>query len=129
MTRQNNPYRDDFVVDTIDLKKIVEDLVGLEEIPASQELGIVEDQEKEWIDDRSKLEVEFDDEQHTSYEQELTNLRVVEWLNEMTSDPKETSVTIQDVDRESRKNKKMTKMLLPGQPRKGNCSFLRPTLT
>ena len=31
------------------------------------------------------------------------NLRNLEWLNEMTSDPKETSVTIQDVDRESMK--------------------------
>ena len=32
------------------------------------------------------------------------NLRVLEWLNEMTSHPIETSVTIQDVDRESMKN-------------------------
>ena len=47
---------------------------------------------------RSKPEVEFDDEQQQSYEQDLTNLRVLDWLNEMTSDPKETSVTIQDVD-------------------------------
>ena len=37
-----------------------------------------------------------------SYEQDLTNLRVWEWFNEMTLDPRETS-TIQDVDRESRK--------------------------
>ena len=51
----------------------------------------------------SKPEVEFHDEQQQSYEQDLTNLRVLEWLNEMTSDPKETSVTIQDVDRESTK--------------------------
>ena len=35
--------------------------------------------------------------------QKLTNLQVIEWLNEMTSDPKETSVTIQDIDRESKK--------------------------
>ena len=33
----------------------------------------------------------------------MTNLRVLEWLNETTSDPEETSVTIQDVDRESMK--------------------------
>ena len=46
-------------------------------------------------------EVEFDDEQQQSYEQDLTHLRVLEWLNEMTSDPKETSVMFQDVDRES----------------------------
>ena len=55
----------------------------------------------EWVDDRSKPAEEFDDEQQQSYEQDLTNLRVLEWLNEMTSEPKETSVTIQDVDRES----------------------------
>ena len=51
-------------------------------------------------------EVEFDDEQQQSYEQELTNLRVLEWMNEMKSNPKETSVTIQDVDRESMKYRK-----------------------
>ena len=101
--KKNNPYRDDFVVERIDLKKILEELVGLEEIPASQDIDIVDDQDKEWIDDRSKLEVEFDDEQQQAYEQELTNLRVLEWLNEMTSDSKETSVTIQDVDRKSKK--------------------------
>ena len=109
-TRQNagkrsrkkyNPYGDDFVVDRIDLKKIVEEVVGLEEITVSQDIDIVDDHDEEWVDDRSKPEVEFDDEQQHSYEQDLTNLRVLEWLNEMTSDPKETSVTIPDGDRES----------------------------
>ena len=66
-------------MDRIDLKKIVEEVVVLEDITV------------------------FDDEQQQSYEQELTNLRVLEWLNEMTSHPMETSVTIQDVDRESMK--------------------------
>ena len=101
MTRSKknyNPYGDDLVVDRIDLKKIVEEVVGLEEITVSQDIDIVDDHEEEWIEDRLKPEVEFDDEQQQSYEQELTNLRVFEWLNEMTSDPKEISVTIQDVD-------------------------------
>ena len=111
-TRQNdktrprkryNPYGDDFVVDRIDLKKIGEEVVGLEEITVSQDIDIVDDHDDEWVDDRSKPEVEFDDEQQQSYEQDLTNLRVLEWLNEMTSDPKETSVMIQDVDRGSMK--------------------------
>ena len=111
-TRQNdgtrprkkyNLYGDDFVVDRIDLKKIVKEVVGLEEITVSQDIDIVDDHDDEWVDDRSKPEVEFDDEQQQSYEQDLTNLRVLEWLNEMTSDPEETSVTIQDVDRESLK--------------------------
>ena len=101
--KKYNPYGDDFVVDRIDLKKIVEEVVGLEEITVSQDIDIVDDHDDEWVDDRSKPEVEFDDEQQQSYEQDLTNLRVLEWLNEMTSDPEETSVTIQDVYRESMK--------------------------
>ena len=103
LTKKYNNYGDDFVVDRIDLKNIVEELVGLEEITVSQDIDIVDDCNKEWIDDRSKPEVEFEDEEQKSYEQDLTNLCVFEWLNEMTSDPKEISVTIQDVDRESMK--------------------------
>ena len=99
--KKYNPFGDDFVVDRIELKKIGEEVVGLEEATVSQDIDIVDDHDDEWVDDRSKPEVEFDDEQHQSYEQDLTNLRVLEWLNEMTSDPKETSVTIHDVDRES----------------------------
>ena len=101
-TKKYNPYGDNFVVYRIDLKKIGEEVVGLEEINVSQ----VDDHDNEWVDDRSKPEVEIDDEQQQSYEQDLTNLRVLEWLNEMTSDPKATSVTIQDVDRESMKYRK-----------------------
>ena len=101
--KKYNPYGDDFVVDRIDLKKIVEEVVGLEEITVSQDIDIVDDHDDEWVDDRSKPEVEFDDELQQSYEQDLTNLRVLEWLNEMTSDPEETRVTIQDVDCESMK--------------------------
>ena len=93
-------------MDRIDLKKIVEEVVVLEDITVSQEIDIVDDQDEEWIEDRSKPEVEFNDEQQQSYEQELTNLRVLECLSKMTSDPKETSVTIQDVDRESMKYRK-----------------------
>ena len=99
----NNPYGDDFVVDRIDLKKIVEEVVGLVGITVSQDIDIIDVHDQEWIEDLSKHEVEFDDEQLESYEKDLTNLRVLEWLNEMTSDPKETRVTIQDVDRESKK--------------------------
>ena len=104
--KKYNPYGDDFVVDSIDLRKIVEEVVGLEGITVSQDIDIVDDHDQEWIEDRSKPEVDFDDEQQESYEQDLKNLRVLEWLNEMTSDPKETSVTIQDVDRESMKYRK-----------------------
>ena len=71
----------------MDLKKIVEELVGLEEITVSQDIEIVDDRDEEWIDDRSKPEVEFDEKQQHSYEQDLTNLRVLELLNEMTSNP------------------------------------------
>ena len=85
LTRKYNPCRDDFVVDRMDLKKMGEEMVGLEEITVSQDIDIVDDHDEEWIDDRSKPKVEFDDEQHQSYEQDLTILRVLEWLDEMTS--------------------------------------------
>ena len=75
--------------------------MGLEGITVSQDIDIVDDHHQKWIEDRSKPEVEFDEEQLESYEEDITNLRVLEWLNEMTSDPKETSVKLQDVDRES----------------------------
>ena len=104
LTKKYNPYGDDFVVDRMDLNKIVEELVGLEEITVSRDIDLVDDRDEEWIDDRSEPEVEFDDEQQQSYEQNLTNLLVLEWLNEMTSDPKKIKVTVQDVDRESLKN-------------------------
>ena len=77
ITKKYNPYEDNFIVDRIDLKKIAEELVGLEEIPASQDIDIVDDQFEEWIDNRSKPEEEFDDEQQQSYEQELTSLCVI----------------------------------------------------
>ena len=88
--KKYNPYGDDFVVDGIDLKKVVDEVVGLEEITVSQDIDIVDDHKDEWVDDWSKPEVEFDDEQQQSYEQDQTNLRVLEWLNEMTSDPKKS---------------------------------------
>ena len=81
-------------MDRIDLKKIAEEVVGLEDITVSQDIDIVDDHDEEWIEDRSKPEVEFDDEQQQSYEQELTNLRVLEWLNEMTSDPKASNLDL-----------------------------------
>ena len=102
-SRKKQSLRDDFVKDRIDLKKLVEEMVGLEEITVTQDIDIVDDRDDKWIDDRSKPEVEFDDEQQQSYDQDLTNLRVLEWLNDMTSDPKETSFTIQDVDSENMK--------------------------
>ena len=77
--------------------------LGGKDITVSQDIDIVDDHNDEWVDDWSKPEVEFDDEQQQSDEKDLTNLRVLEWLNETTSDPEETSVTIQDVDRESMK--------------------------
>ena len=63
LTKKYNPFGDDFVVDRMDLKKIEGELVGLEEITVSQDIDIVDDPDEEWIDDRSKPEVEFDDEQ------------------------------------------------------------------
>ena len=61
--KKYNPIWDDLIMNKTDLQRIAEDLVGLEEITASQELDIVDDQDNEWLVDRSKVEVEIDDEQ------------------------------------------------------------------
>ena len=50
LTKKYNPYGDDFVVDRIDLKRIVEEVVGLEEITVSQDNDIVDDHDEEWVD-------------------------------------------------------------------------------
>ena len=47
VTKKYNPYGDDFVVDRIDLNKMVEELVGLEEITVSQDIDIVNDHDEE----------------------------------------------------------------------------------
>ena len=54
--KKYNPYGDDFVVDRIDLKKIVEEVVGLEGITVSQDIDIVDDHDDECVDDWSKPE-------------------------------------------------------------------------
>ena len=85
-------------------KKLEPDLPFTIRTRQSDRTRLTKKYNEEWIDDRSKPEVEIDYKQQQSYEQDLTNLRVLEWLKEMTSDPKETSVTIHDVDRESMKH-------------------------
>ena len=69
----------------------------------SEDIDIVDDHDDEWVDDQSKPELEFDDEQQQSYEQDFTNLRVLEWLNEMTSDPKEKICKILNIPMEVKK--------------------------
>ena len=49
----------------------------------SQDMDIVDDRDEEWIDNRSKPELEFDDQQKQSHKQILTNLRILEWLKEI----------------------------------------------
>ena len=48
--KKYNPYGDDFVVNRIDLKKIVEEVVGLEEITVSQDIDIVDEHDDEWVE-------------------------------------------------------------------------------
>ena len=45
--KKYNPYGDEFVVDRIDLKKIAEEVVGLEDIIVSQDIDIVDDHDAE----------------------------------------------------------------------------------
>ena len=97
--KKYNPYGEDFVIDRIVLSDMMDSLVGLDEVTAPREIDLVNDMDRDRIDDRSEPEVEFEPEQ--THEQELTNLRVLEWLHDLPADPKRTILTIQDIDKDS----------------------------
>ena len=96
--KKYNPYGENFVIDRIVLSDMMESLVGLDEVAVPREIDLVNDMDQDWIDDRSEPEVEFEPELEQTHEQELTNLRVLEWIHDLPADPKETILTIQDVD-------------------------------
>ena len=77
--------------------------MGLDEIVVAQEIDLVDDTEQDWIEDHSESEVEFEPEMEQMHEQELTNLRVLEWLHDFSADTLETILTIQNVDQTSNK--------------------------
>ena len=99
--KKYNSYSVDFVVDRIILDDVAVSIVGVDEIRVSQEIDLINDEEQDWIDDCSEPEREFEPEVEQMHEQELTNLRVLEWLHDLPADPKETILTIQDVDQTS----------------------------
>ena len=94
--KKYNPYGEDFVIDRIVLSDMMESLVGLDEVAVPREIDVDQD----WIDDRSEPEVGFEPEVDQTHEQELTNLRGLEWLHDLPTDPKETILTIEDVDKD-----------------------------
>ena len=98
--KKYSPYGQDFVVDRIVLSDMMESLVGLDEVVVPKEIDLVNGMIQDWIDDRSEPEVEFEPEVEQSHEQELTNLRMLEWLHDLPADPRETILTIQDVDKD-----------------------------
>ena len=98
--KKYNPYGEDFVIDRLVLSDMMDSLVGLDEVAVPKEIDLLNDMDRDWIDDRSEPEVELEPEAEQTQEQELTNLRVLfEWLHDLTSDPEETVLTIQDVDK------------------------------
>ena len=97
--KKYNPYGEDFVIDRIVLSDMMDSLVGLDEVTVQREIDLVDDIDQDWIDDRFEPEVEFEPKVEQTHEQELTNLRVLEWLHDLPADPKETILTIQDVDK------------------------------
>ena len=80
---------------------MMDSLVGLHKVVVRQEIDLVNDTEQDWIDDCSEPEVKFEAETELMHEQELTNLRILEWLHDLPADPKETILTIQGVDHHS----------------------------
>ena len=96
--KKYNPHGEDFVIDKIVLSGMMDSLVGLDEVAVPKEIDLVNDMDQDWIDDRSQPEVVFEPEAEQTHE--LTNLRVLEWLHDLPVDPKETILTIQDVDKD-----------------------------
>ena len=58
----------------------MDSLVGLEKVVVPQMIDLVNDTKQDWIDDCSEPEVEFEPETEQMHDQELTNLRILEWL-------------------------------------------------
>ena len=48
-----------------------------------QEIDLVNDTEQDWIDDCFDSEIEFEPETEQMHEQELTNLRIFQWLHDL----------------------------------------------
>ena len=88
--KKYNRYGEDFVIDKTPLSDIMDSLVGLDEVAVTNEIDLVNDMDQDWIDDRSEPEVEFKPEEEQTHEQELTILRVLEWLHHLPADPTET---------------------------------------
>ena len=99
--KKYNPYGKDFNTDRIGLSDMMDSLVGLDEVMVRQEIDLVNDTEQDWIDDCSEPKVEFKPETELMHEQELTNLRVLEWLHDLPADPEETILTIRVVGQNS----------------------------
>ena len=86
--KKYTPYDEGFVVDRIVLSDVADSIVGLHEKVVSHEIDLINDTYQDWIDDRSKPEVEFKAEVEQMNGKELTNLRVLEWLHDLPVDPK-----------------------------------------
>ena len=98
--KKNNPYGEDFIIDRTVLGDMMESLVGLDEVAVPREIDLVNDMDQDWIEDRFEPDVEFEPEVDQTHEQELTNLLLLEWLNDLPAGHKQTILTIQDVDKD-----------------------------
>ena len=99
--KKYNPYGEDFVIDRIVLSDMMESLVGLDEVVVPQEIDLVNVTEQDWIEDCPEPEVELEPETEQMHQQEMTNLRVLEWLIDLPANPKDTILTIQGVNQNS----------------------------
>ena len=97
--KKYNRFGEDFIKDRIVLSDMMESLMGLDEITVPTEIDLVNDMDRERINDRSKPEIEFEPEVEQNHEHEITNFRVLEWLHDLPADSKETILTIQDVNK------------------------------
>ena len=62
---------EDFVIDRTVLSDMMDSLVELNEVALPKEIDLVNDMDRDWIDDRSELEVEFEPGAEQTHEQEI----------------------------------------------------------
>ena len=90
--RKYKPYGEDFVVVRIVMDDVTDSIVVFDEIMIPQDIDLVDDTEADRIDNWSEPEMLKRNNEH-----ELTNLRVLQWLHDLTADLKETILTSQDI--------------------------------
>ena len=82
---------------------MMESVLGLYWLKMRYDIVQIIIKETAWIDNRSKVKMEFQPETEQRHDQELTKLRQITRMapHDFPADPKETALTIQNIEQHS----------------------------